>query len=369
MIEQRKIAYTLVCYSAKHSGVYKKIGDQVAVWERAGYAVQIFVITDEGSKDLWQNIDRSAVTLIDSNFFIKWVNRFKVMRIALKSGPSLVYLRDNFPIWLPKTSIPIVVEVQSLVGQELKLRSKSKYQMFSALKKPVYSRLSGAVYVTNELMNRNEFCFESHIPRITIGNGIDLSRINQLPQPTLEKLALFFVGSPDQPWHGVEELVEFGELNSDVEIHIVGSDGVCNQPNVVFHGILNADQYQAIASRCQAGVGSLKLTKNHMMEASPLKVREYLALGLPVILRYKDTDLRNGEDYILELPADSRPLSDFSREIHQFLQEWSEKRVPTERIQHLDVNTKEKIRIGFFEKILTLAEGRNNQEIKHESKN
>jgi len=368
MIKQRKIAYTLVCYSATNSGVYKKIADQVAAWEGAGYRVQIFVITDEGSKALWQNINRSAVILIDSNFFIKWINRLRILRIALESGPSLIYLRDNFPIWLPKTSIPIVVEVQSLVGQELKLRSQRKYQIFSILKKIIYSRVSGAVYVTNELKIKNEFQLGLQVPKITIGNGIDISRIERLSQGTQENLALFFVGSPNQPWHGVQELVEFGKLNSDIEIHIVGNDDVSFKPNIFFHGTLNADQYKAIASRCQAGVGSLKLTTNHMMEASPLKVREYLALGLPVILKYKDTDLSSGEDYILQLPADSRPLSDFSREIHEFLQEWSKKRVPKERIQHLDVKIKEKIRIGFFEEILTLAEDRNNQESKHESK-
>jgi hypothetical protein len=92
-------------------------------------------------------------------------------------------------------------------------------------------------------------------------------------------------------------------------------------------------------------------------------------LGLPVISRYKDTDLDASEDYILELPSNSRPLTDFSEEIRAFLDEWSEKRVPREQIQHLDVRTKEKIRIGFFNEVLTLAEGRNHQESKNESKN
>ena len=38
-------------------------------------------------------------------------------------------------------------------------------------------------------------------------------------------------------------------------------------------------------------------------EASPLKVREYIALGLPVILPYKDTAFIDGcPDWVLELP-------------------------------------------------------------------
>jgi hypothetical protein len=365
----QKIAYALVCYDAAHSGVYKKINDQVTAWKSNGYIVQLFVITDERSKAMWQNLDPSAIIFIDSNVFIKLLNRIRILPLASKSQPSLIYLRDNFPIFLPKSPIPIVIEIQSLVGRELKLRSRYKYRMFSILKQAIYSRVSGAVYVTNELMVKNEFHLKSHIPKIAIGNGINLSRLEQLSQPTQVKSALFFVGSPNQPWHGIQELVEFGELNPNIEIHIVGSDGVDFEPNVFFHGTLDADQYRAIASRCQAGIGSLNLSKNHMKEASPLKVREYLALGLPVILKYQDTDLRLGEDFILELPDDSRPLSNFSQEITAFLQKWSDKRVPRERIQHLDVRTKEKIRIGFFKEIVTLAKGRSNQESKHESEN
>jgi glycosyltransferase involved in cell wall biosynthesis len=363
-----KIAYVLVCYNAANSGVYKKILDQVTAWKRAGYIVQLFVITDEHSKTLWQKIDSSVTTLIDSNFAAKLLNRMKILLLAAKSQPSLIYLRDNFPIWIPKTSIPIVIEIQSLVGQELKLRSRNKYQMFGVLKKIIYSRVTGAVYVTEELMTKNEFQLKSQIPKIAIGNGIDLSRIERLSRRTQVKPALFFVGSPNQPWHGVQELVEFGKLNAAIEIHIVGTDGVDSEPNIFFHGTLSADQYRTLASRCQAGIGSLNLSKNNMREASPLKVREYLALGLPVILKYKDTDLSSGEDYILELPADQQPLSDFSLEIYSFLQKWSAERVPRKRIQHLDVSAKEKIRIGFFEEILTLAQGGNNQENKHESK-
>ena len=364
-----KIAYALVCYNAANSGVYKKILDQVTAWKSAGYAVRIFVITDENSRPLWEKIDPTAVILIDSNPLVKLLNRLRILRLASKSQPSIIYLRDSFPIWLPVTSAPIVVEIQSLVGQELTLRSRKKYLAFSILKKVMYSRISGAIYVTRELMNTNEVQLRQHIPKIAIGNGINLSRIKSLPVRSQEKPALFFVGSPNQPWHGVQELVEFGNSNSDVDIHIVGTDGVNIEPNIFFHGTLNETQYQLIASRCQAGVGSLKLSTNQMREASPLKVREYLAFGLPVILKYRDTDLSSGEDYILEIPPDPQLLSDFSLEIHVFLQKWSAQRVPRERIQHLDVSAKEQVRIGFFEVVLSGAHNRGNQESNDESEN
>ena len=369
MPKRQKIAYALVCYDAANSGVYKKIFDQINAWRIAGHLVQIFVITDEKSKALWQKIDLSAITLIDSNFFVKLLNRVRILSFASKSQPSLIYLRDSFPIFLPKTSTPIVIEVQSLVGQELKLRGRYKYKVFRILKQAIYSRVSAAVYVTNELMNKNEFKLRIQVPKITIGNGIDLSNVEQLPHRIKGRRALFFVGSPNQPWHGIEQLIEFGISNPDIDIHIVGELTETSQSNLYFYGNLPRESYRGIATKCIAGVGTLNLALKKMEEGSSLKVREYLALGLPVISRYKDTDLDASEDYILELPSNSRPLTDFSNEIRAFLDEWSDKRVPREQIQHLDVKTKEKIRIGFFEEILRLTEGRNNQGRDHESKN
>jgi hypothetical protein len=90
-----------------------------------------------------------------------------------------------------------------------------------------------------------------------------------------------------------------------------------------------------------------------MTEASPLKVREYLALGLPVILKYKDVDLESPEEYVLQLPNDGRQLGDFSSEIRSFLHQWSSKRVLPSQITKIDVAVKEEIRLGFFERVLS----------------
>ena len=365
----KKIAYALVCYDAEHSGVFKKILDQVTVWKSLGHSVQLYVITDEESRNRWQEIDSNCVVLVDRTTLSKIVNRFKLVSLAARSSPSLVYIRDNFPLRIPRLGIPAVIEVQSLVGQELRMRSKPRHTTFLLLKKFLYRSLAGAIFVTRELMEINEFKLRRQVPKITIGNGIDLANIEQLPRRMKGRPALFFVGSPNQPWHGIEQLIEFGISNPDIDIHIVGELIKLSQPNLYFYGNLNRESYKTIATKCIAGVGTLNLALKSMEEASPLKVREYLALGLPVISRYKDTDLDAAQDCILELPSNSRPLTDFSKEIRAFLDEWSEKRVSREQIQHLDVRTKEKIRIGFLEEILMLAEGRNNQESKSESKN
>ncbi len=351
--EQKKLAYALVCYNAEHSGVYKKILDQVSFWRNAGYSVQLFVITDERSKTHWLNLDPEAQIYLDKNLFSKIKNRFNLLKLAANSNPSLLYLRDGFPMRIPNNQVPIVVEIQSLVGQELKTRSRAKFYLFKWLSKSAYSRVSGAVYVTNELMVHNEHNLNPRIPRITIANGINLARMSKLPKMTHVKPSLFFVGSPNQPWHGVEELVEFGLSNKNVDIHIVGTSSENVGRNIFFHGFLSPEEYSKIAASCNAGVGSLMLSVNEMKEASPLKVREYLALGLPVILKYEDTDFDGDEDYILSLPSDGSSLNEHSLEILEFLDRWSSSRVSRERIQHLDVRNKEETRLKFFKSIIS----------------
>jgi glycosyltransferase involved in cell wall biosynthesis len=166
------------------------------------------------------------------------------------------------------------------------------------------------------------------------------------------KPALFFVGSPNQKWHGVEELVEFATLNPDIQVEIVGDTADVKLSNITFHGVLSPEEYRTIAAKCIAGVGTLNLSAKKMFEASPLKVREYLAMGLPVIIKYKDVDLDSSEDYVLELPSDGRKLSHFSREVRLFLDEWSNKRVSSSQVVKIDVATKEEIRLRFFKKVI-----------------
>ena len=59
------------------------------------------------------------------------------------------------------------------------------------------------------------------------------------------------------------------------------------------------------------GIGSLSLFKVNLKEASPLKTRDYLARGLPVVVGYHDTDLENHSEfnpYFLRVPSDDSPI-------------------------------------------------------------
>ena len=346
-----RIAYSLIAYDAIHSGVYTKILDQVTFWRSQGNLVQLFLITDKASAPYWKVIDPSATILVDSNLASKVINRILLVRLASKSNPSVIYLRESFPILIPMTKAPIVLEVQSLVGNELKIRNRKMSLLFNLFKKRIYSHISGGIFVTQELNEINEFHFGDDLPKIAIGNAINLDRVIPLTLNPSTNLGVFFVGTPKQPWHGVSDIVRFGELNSDIDVHIVGDENESTSPNIFFYGSLQTSEYHEIASKCVAGIGTLNLSAKQMEEASPLKVREYLAMGLPVITRYRDVDLDPSSNFLLQLPVDERAFSDFSLEIRSFLESWKSKRVDRSEVFHLDVSVKESLRLEFFERV------------------
>ena len=88
-VEKGRIAYALISFDAAHSGVYRKVFDQVAFWKSSGYSVQLFVITDAESASLWKAIDENVVILFDSNRLSKIRNRYNLTKLAIKSKPSL----------------------------------------------------------------------------------------------------------------------------------------------------------------------------------------------------------------------------------------------------------------------------------------
>lgn len=354
----RKISYIISSNNASYSGVWKKILDQVTFWRLYGYEVQLFILTDKKSRDYWLRIDNNAIILFGSNKISNLIKKWKLISLAFSSTSSIVYLRDSFPTIVPKSTTPVVLEVQSRVGQELRSRSKANHILFRLFGKYIYANVAGAVYVTNELMNLNEFNLKNNVPQTAIGNGIDFARVEPLPIRDEVRKALFFLGSPNQAWHGISEIIEFASLNPEIDIHIVGDSGLNPPSNVKFYGTLTPSEYFPIAAKCIAGIGSLNLKSKQMSEACPLKVREYLALGLPVILKYQDTDFPDPVPYVLQLPSDGRRLKDFSKEINSFLLRWDDSRVLRSEITHLDAAGKEKTRLEFLEAVANINTNR-----------
>lgn len=145
------------------------------------------------------------------------------------------------------------------------------------------------------------------------GNGINVNSLDIKQNSNTIQGRLNIVGAATiASWHGwdyvLHAISRLKRLKSiDVIFHVVG-DGPenCNlaslaeqldiRENVIFHGMQSREMVQSIYNICQLGVGTFRWKQIGIKEASPLKYREYSAVGLPFIYTtfdpdYTDTDV------------------------------------------------------------------------------
>jgi hypothetical protein len=149
-------------------------------------------------------------------------------------------------------------------------------------------------------------------------------------------------------------VAELAAQHPDWRVDIVGpsAEEVTNAPaNLAFRGRLEPEAYTPIVRNVDVAIGTLGLYRNAMDEASPLKVREYLALGIPSIIGYDDTDFPDATSFLLRIPNRPDGVIHSKSQIEAFVERSLGTRVPREAIQHLDIRAKESARLAFIQHI------------------
>jgi glycosyltransferase involved in cell wall biosynthesis len=274
-------------------------------------------------------------------------------------NPDIVYHRAD--LWYPCIArlarrIALVLEINT---DDLR-----EYCLSPGLR-CVYNRLTrglllggsaGLVYVSRGIANLPHFRVYNK-QHIIIGNGVSLRHYTQLPKPCNPTPRLVFIGKPGHPWHGLDKILLLAERKGDWVFDIIGpTDYWRNVPNVTFHGPLRRAEYEPILAKSDIAIGPLALHRIGITEGSSLKVREYLAYGLPVILEGKDTDFPGPVPFILELPSSEDNVIAGMASIEAFVRAWQGRRVPREWVSHLDIECKEKIRLSFLREVLDKLE-------------
>jgi glycosyltransferase involved in cell wall biosynthesis len=351
------ITYFVVSYGSESSGVAKKIQDQVKFWNQLGRDFLLYVVTDSVGASIWGNLVPESIVRIEGKGKFRYLSRTIHLFSALKLTRDIFYVRETFPI--PYLKFPNgpkwIIEIQTIQENELRLRSFSRLTLYRLLRKWWNKKFDGVIYVSNELSDLLQGSFPKSTD-LVISNGVDLDRfINPKSNHSMNGNDFFFMGSLDQDWQGTDQFLELAAVMPEVTFHVVG-ETKANYPklsNVIFHGQLDAEQYSKIAMNCNLAFGTLNQQVTGMNEASPLKVREYLALGLPVVIRYIDTDFHGNHGFLLNLPFDSRRLVDFKDDIFKFSSDWQNRRVSKFEVEpFISAKNKENQRIMFFDRIL-----------------
>ncbi len=359
-----KIAYLLHLNLGPNSGVFKKIVAQSNLWKEMGHQIGIFVFTRED--DVYKKI-----TAYKGHFDIECevyenypklfpLSRFKAINNVVKKvyryAPDIVYTRrDLYYPQLRKMAkdFPLVIEVNSNEIIELKHYSLGQYIYHVLTRRLLDNNVAGFVFVTTELAS-DEYYSKLRARSKVIGNGINLKEFENIPIELCDVPHLIFIGS-DYPWVGVDKIFKMAEIFKEWKFILIGNISKIKKKNldnvIVIHS-LSRDEYTRWLKVSDVAIGSLALHRNRMNEGSSLKVREYLAFGLPVISAYKDIDIPNYADYYLRLPNNEDNIVTQADKIRAFVDSWRGKRVERKNVLCLDIYNKEKSRLDFFSDII-----------------
>ena len=158
--------------------------------------------------------------------------------------------------------------------------------------------------VTGEIAQYQKERIRSHKKILIYPNGILTHNFSPLFDRRHDsKINIAFICGKFSSWHGLESLIidiqnNYFEKLINIRINLIG-ELLQNQKDLIqsnsilkevfiIHGVLDYEEYRTILEECDVGLASFGLEKKGLKEAATLKVREYLALGLPVYSGHKD---------------------------------------------------------------------------------
>ncbi len=162
------------------------------------------------------------------------------------------------------------------------------------------------------------------VPAMNIVNGVDVERLPlHSPRPDTAQIGLLALASMSH-WQGYDRLIDALARypgGADVIIHMVGCEGDGSlaawkrmaqerglEGRVVFHGELYGEALDRVAAQCDVGVGGLGLYRKGQLCSMTLKLREYMARGLPFVYAVDDPSVPPNERFCLRLPNDDSPI-------------------------------------------------------------
>jgi len=376
------ILYLVTLDNEHDAGKIYKIRDRVNYWRSVGHTVRVWILSRDHEYAIRGLSELEGVKVFNAMPFhlplagkLKWIKkaeRYLRQVVSLRRlyrdiefcKPDLVYYPQH--IWLPGLARLLrqhlsVMEVNVIDTEEVKFTPLIRRWIYRAGRKSLIRSVDGLVCVTPEI----EAKFRKYgKPSCVISNGIDLNRI-PLKRPDASRRAhLIFVGSADIPSQGIDLVIKLAQRLPQYVFHIVCPDlPAGKQQNIISHGALHDTQLSTLYPQIDIGIGTLALFRKHMRQACPLKVREYIAAGLPLMLAYEDCDLP-ADPHILRLPDKPTELDEtWISRIESFIEENRMKRLPESIRLRVALEGKETLRLSFFEGLIEAHLAHRRQEI------
>ncbi|MCF0185117.1 MAG: glycosyltransferase, partial [Bacteroidaceae bacterium] len=304
------------------SGVSVKVMNQAKAFNNNGYDVDIIAYAGDGV-GLYQRNDVNTVKEVPAAKGLRQNTLYKYAKTLSGKAYDVVYLRysnmtphmmsclgehhskgakvviefPSFPIaWHKPTNLRVFV-------------SQLYYRFFDG----IYSHMISHV-VNQALIIGPKSDFAYGIPARQIPNGSEISKIPlRVPSEDTSKLNIL-CSATYYLYQGADRLIEGlaeyektrGEGDIPVKLHLMGEGPEVDKykslvaehglvDKVIFYGNLSGEDYNAVFDHCQMAAGAVACHRTGITLASALKIKDYLARGIPFFYGYEEIGLP--EDY------------------------------------------------------------------------
>lgn len=374
-----KIAYLTHEEISRPSGVTNKMNGQIMQWKEKGIQTKLFSLKSSQSDSPVTESEILSVCT-SKKFSRKYLAMARsVIQLHKKLSlfqPDIIYTRAL--LYVPnlistlKHAAPYVVEINSNDVAELKTFSRVGH-WYNLLTRDLFFKNAAAFVCVSQELSRIEPFAKYRKPTLVIGNGIDTQKYKSIPStaPAEGPCRFVFIGTPGQSWHGIDKIGVLASALPEEHFTIIGLTPQELEKELRFTvpsnleaiGYLDDHASSVAIASAHIGIGTLSLYAKGLEEASALKVRQYLALGLPVILGCQDTDLSShSEPFILELPNTPDNISAHIEEIKRFsisARDIERTLIRDFAARVLDTRVKEKQRIDFLHSVISQTQKTN----------
>lgn len=353
-----KIIYLMEWELKEEDGVIKKVLNQINKWKELGNDVKLIILSKCDNNIKFDNTD---ITIIKKNRLNIFMNN-PLIKIITTYNPNVIYFRYSaYKPYLNKIlkTYPVIIELNTNIKGELNInksfKNRLKYFYIIYTNKYLLNNVAGIVSVTYEIINTLAFkkrtiVLPNSIKMLNENDKNNNKNKNELP-------SLIFIGTPNQKWQGTDKIIELAKKTEGIlTFNVIGEEkpSIEITKNIKFHGFLNKIQYDNIVKKSNIGIGTLSLHEKNMEEACPLKVREYLSYGLPIIIGYEDTAFIHEEkEWILKVGNTEKNVVDNINKIIEFSIKNKDLVLKNQEVEeYIDVEVIEKKRLSFFKEFL-----------------
>lgn len=309
-LRRLEIEVEICCEEIKHNKIFRKIFNKDVILEKS--------VSNKVTKQLlYYKYKKTLKYIFENNFDVIYI------RYVYFANPCFI----KFLKKIKEKNIKVIVEIPTYpYDKELVHKDKIR-QIKYFIERKYREKMRNYVDKIITFSNDDEIF---GIKTVKISNGIDTNEISIINKKIKRSInEINFIGVAGIAfWHGFDRFIlsmaEYykNDPKEVVKFHIVG-DGNKETVNVlknlvkenklenyvIFYGYKSGKELDKIYNKMEVALGSLGFSRIGLERGAPLKTREYIAKGLPIIIGYEDISLNSSIKFIDKVPNDESLFS------------------------------------------------------------